>query len=275
MRASRCTKQSSTAATAARLVEQGFDIVQTEQVKGGVRVVLVLYPWQRNAVEKLGVDLELWTNTEGVTATKLAAQQEAAGFKVWRDYDGPDGIRAYLDQIAAANPDLLKLEVIGQTWGTDPEGDGPDTPRDIVALEADQGRQHGGRQQPPGGPLFVAPARPRVDQHRGQPAPPRARHQDVPRGKKAVRRPAEHQRALVRAGCQPRRVPVHVRPRPAVAEEPARQRRRQPDHTRTTASTPTATIPSTGSSTTRARRRSSPTRPTAGRPPLRNPKRRR
>ena len=28
---------------------------------------------------------------------------------------GPNGIRAYLDQIAAANPDLLKLEVIGQT----------------------------------------------------------------------------------------------------------------------------------------------------------------
>ena len=122
-------------ATAAKLAEQGFNVVQTEQVKGGVRVVLVLYPWQRNAVEKLGVDLELWTNTEGVTATKLAAQQEAAGFKVWRDYDGPDGIRAYLDQIAAANPDLLKLEVIGQSWGTDPEGDGPDTPRDIVALK--------------------------------------------------------------------------------------------------------------------------------------------
>ena len=25
--------------------------------------------------------------------------------------------------------------MIGQTWGTDPEGDGPDTPRDIVALK--------------------------------------------------------------------------------------------------------------------------------------------
>ena len=36
-------------ATAAKLVEQGFDVVQTEQVKGGVRVVLVLYPWQKNA----------------------------------------------------------------------------------------------------------------------------------------------------------------------------------------------------------------------------------
>ncbi|HXU97106.1 MAG TPA: M14 family zinc carboxypeptidase [Jiangellaceae bacterium] len=122
-------------ATAAQLADQGHNIVSTEQVQDGVRIVLVLYPWQRTAIEKQGVDLTLWTNTEGVTATELAAQQEAAGFKVWRDYDGTDGIRAYLEQIAAANPDLLKLEVIGQTWGTDPEGDGPDTPREIVALK--------------------------------------------------------------------------------------------------------------------------------------------
>jgi hypothetical protein len=121
--------------TANRLAGEGYEVVSTEPVQDGVRVVLVLYPWQRKALEKEGVDLVLWTNTEGVTATDLAAQQESAGFKVFQDYDGPDGIRAYLDQIAAANPDLLKLEVIGQTHGTDPEGDGPDVPRDIVALK--------------------------------------------------------------------------------------------------------------------------------------------
>jgi Zinc carboxypeptidase/Immune inhibitor A-like, MAM domain len=123
------------AATANRLAEEGYEVVSTEQAQDGVHIVLVLYPWQRQAIEKQGIDLVLWTNTEGVTATELAAQQEAAGFKVFQDYDGSDGIRAYLDSIAAANPDLLKLEVIGQTHGTDPEGDGPDTPRDIVALK--------------------------------------------------------------------------------------------------------------------------------------------
>src|SRR5262245_20749476 len=122
------------AATADRLRAEGYEIVSSEQGQDSVRIVLVLYPWQRTAVEKQGIDLSLWTNTEGVTATDLAAQQQSAGFKVWRDYDGSDGIRAYLDQVAAANPDLLKLEVIGQTHGTDPEGDGPDVPRDIVAL---------------------------------------------------------------------------------------------------------------------------------------------
>jgi Zinc carboxypeptidase/Immune inhibitor A-like, MAM domain len=123
------------AATANRLADEGYDIASIEQVQDGVHIVLVLYPWQRKAIEKQGIDLVLWTNTEGVTATDLAAQQEAAGFKVFQDYDGSDGIRAYLDSVAAANPDLLKLEVIGQTHGTDPEGDGPDTPRDIVALK--------------------------------------------------------------------------------------------------------------------------------------------
>ena len=123
------------AATANRLADEGFEIVSTEQVRGGVRIVLVLYPTQRKAIEKQGIDLTLWTNSEGVTATELAKQQKDAGFKVFQDYDGADGIRAYLDQIAAANPGLVKLEVIGQTYGTDPEGDAADTPRDIVALK--------------------------------------------------------------------------------------------------------------------------------------------
>ena len=126
------------AVTANRLAEEGYDIVSTEQVDGGVHIVLVLYPSDRKAIEKQGIDLVLWTNTEGATATELAAQQQQAGYRVFQDYDGSDGIRAYMDEVAAANPDLLKLEVIGQTWGTAPEGGDP-TPRDIVALKLTAG----------------------------------------------------------------------------------------------------------------------------------------
>ena len=57
------------AATANRLADEGYDVVSTEQVRGGVRIVLVLYPTERKAIEKQGIDLTLWTNTEGVTAT--------------------------------------------------------------------------------------------------------------------------------------------------------------------------------------------------------------
>ena len=164
-----------------------------------------------------------------MTATKLAAQQKAAGFKIWRPYDGPNGMRAYLDQIAAANPDLLKLEVIGQTWGTDPEGDGPDTPRDVVALKLTKDAN-----------TVADNSRPAVlyssTQHAREWISTEVNRRllehviKMYREGKAVRRPAEHQRAVVRPGRQPRRVPVHVRSRAAVAEEPARQRRRQPDH---------------------------------------------
>ena len=92
------------AATANRLAGEGYEIVSTEQVQDGVRIVFVLYPWERKAIEKQGIDLALWTNTEGVTATELAAQQEDAGFTVFQDYDGPDGIQAYVEEMAAANP---------------------------------------------------------------------------------------------------------------------------------------------------------------------------
>ena len=167
------------AATANRLADEGYDVVSTEQVRGGVRIVLVLYPTERKAIEKQGIDLTLWTNTEGVTATELARQQKDAGFKVFQDYDGSDGIRAYLDQIAAANPGLVKLEVIGQTYGTDPEGDGPDTPARHRRAQAHGQRQHGARQQPAGRAVQLAAAPPRMDQRRGEPAPARVAHQDV------------------------------------------------------------------------------------------------
>lgn len=121
------------AATADRLAAAGYDVVLSEPAPGGVRIVLVLYPWDRQAIEKQGIALEVWQNADGVTATQLSKAQATSGYKVFRDYDGPDGIHAYLTGLAAANPDLLELKVIGTTHGTDPEGDGPDTPREILA----------------------------------------------------------------------------------------------------------------------------------------------
>ena len=56
-------------------------------------------------------------------------QQAAGGFKVWRDYDGPDGLEQYMDDLAAANADILDLVVIGDTG---PQGDGRHS-SDIVA----------------------------------------------------------------------------------------------------------------------------------------------
>ncbi len=112
----------------------GYDIASVEQAPGGgVRLEIVAYPSQVAALEKFGT-VQLWRNDAGLTSSQLAVQQASAGFKVWRDYDGPDGLHQYMYDLEAANEDILDLEVIGHTYGTDPEGDGPDTPREIIAL---------------------------------------------------------------------------------------------------------------------------------------------
>ncbi len=83
------------------------------------------------ALEKFGT-VELWRNDAGLTSSQLAVQQAAAGYKVWRDYDGSDGLRQYMYDLEAANEDILDLKVIGHTWAG-PRG-GPDNPREIIAL---------------------------------------------------------------------------------------------------------------------------------------------
>ena len=122
------------AATVELLTSEGYDVASIEDVAGGFRVILVIYPFERHGLEKRGIDLKVWRNDAGLTARTLAAKQQKAGFKVWMDYDGPDGFRQYMTDLEATNEDILDLEVVGQTYGTDPQGDGPDIPRDIVAL---------------------------------------------------------------------------------------------------------------------------------------------
>ena len=54
-------------------------------------------------------------NEFGYSARQFAAPPASTGFIVWRDYDGPDGYRAQLYQIAADNPQIAKLKVVGHT----------------------------------------------------------------------------------------------------------------------------------------------------------------
>jgi len=102
----------------------GYDIASVEQTTSDrVLLEIVAYPSDRAALEKSG-SVRLWRNDAGLTSTQLAAQQAAAGFKVWMDYDGSDGFRQYMDELEAANEDILDLEVVGTTYQQ----------RDIVAL---------------------------------------------------------------------------------------------------------------------------------------------
>ena len=118
-----------------QITEAGYDVVDIEVLPDEqARITLVLRPNDVQALRKMGVDVELWHSDDGFTSAELAKQQTSAGFKVWRDNDGPDGFERYAHDIADANPDIIELEVIGQTHGTNPGG-GPDTPRDVIALQ--------------------------------------------------------------------------------------------------------------------------------------------
>jgi hypothetical protein len=113
------------AATVEQLTSEGYDVASVERVADGYLVTLVLYPFQVVGLEKQGIDLELWTNDAGLTSDQLAAQQAAAGFKVWMDYDGDDGFEQYMHDLEAANEDILDLEIVGP-----PTHEG----RDVIAL---------------------------------------------------------------------------------------------------------------------------------------------
>ena len=67
-------------------------------------------------------------DSQGRTQLQRAALQAASGFNVWRSYDEEGGIRDELDEIAADNPDITKLEVIGET----------DQGREIIAIKLTQ-----------------------------------------------------------------------------------------------------------------------------------------
>jgi hypothetical protein len=98
-------------------------------------VQLVLAPSEAARLRSQGIQLSVARNAQGKTATQLAAEQQQAGFEVWKDYDGADGIRQLLYDIAQRNRPIVKLKVIGNSHGTDPEGDAPDQPREIIALK--------------------------------------------------------------------------------------------------------------------------------------------
>jgi hypothetical protein len=103
------------AAQVAKLVRSGYDVASVHQSAAGTQVDLVLFARDRDRLAGQGIALELIRNAKGQTVREQAALMAAAGFTVWRSYDQPGGIRDELYSIAAKNPSIVKLEVIGHT----------------------------------------------------------------------------------------------------------------------------------------------------------------
>ena len=97
------------------LAEAGYDITLVEPAGRRVEVGLVLSRAQRERLDAQGVDLRVWRDAQGRTQAERAAQQRADGFRVWRPYDGDNGIAAELRRLAARNPRIAELHTLGTT----------------------------------------------------------------------------------------------------------------------------------------------------------------
>jgi hypothetical protein len=93
----------------------GYDITSVETADEGTRIELVLSRVDRNQLRREGVDLSLVRDEQGRTQSERFALQEAEGFNVWRSFDEEGGIRDEMYEIAADNPGLVELEVLGTT----------------------------------------------------------------------------------------------------------------------------------------------------------------
>jgi hypothetical protein len=89
-----------------------MDITATPD--GQAEVEVVLSEDQATELADQGVDLEL-KEIDGQSAAELSTLQAAQGFEVFRTYGGDGGIKEEFEQIAADNPDIVKLVTIGQS----------------------------------------------------------------------------------------------------------------------------------------------------------------
>ena len=114
---------------AAELARDGLDITESRETASGVRVDMVMTASDAASLRDKGVSASLKRNKAGKTARQAAAAQAASGYTVWRSYDERGGIRDQLYQLARANPQLVKLVVLGHTA----QG------REIIAVKVTQG----------------------------------------------------------------------------------------------------------------------------------------
>jgi Zinc carboxypeptidase/Immune inhibitor A peptidase M6 len=98
-----------------KLTSGGYDVASMRRVGRRTEVFLVLSRAEAGKLRKGSVRVRLVRDSHGRTQLQRARLQAAGGFNVWRSYDEPGGIRDELYEIAADNPDITKLEVIGKT----------------------------------------------------------------------------------------------------------------------------------------------------------------
>src|SRR5215211_6877518 len=107
---------------------EGVELAGQRQTASGLRAEAVLTRSQVSKLRASGVEVSLTRNKKGQTVQEQARAMAVGGFNVYRSWDEPGGIRDELQNVAAQNPQLVKLEVLGQTHQS----------RDLIALKVTQ-----------------------------------------------------------------------------------------------------------------------------------------
>jgi hypothetical protein len=115
-------------AQAGQLVREGLDVVGSRVAGDKIELDIVLSDAERDRLVARGFSVLPRRTKDGKTQRQLAAEQAASGFTVWRSWDEPGGIRDELYAVARNNPQLVKLEVLGRTYGG----------RELIALKVTQ-----------------------------------------------------------------------------------------------------------------------------------------
>ena len=100
-------------AVADRLAREGYDVAATRP-DGTTEVVLG--PGELTRLTAAGLRPTRWRDAEDRSVADLArAQLAGTGYRVWKRWEGPNGLRAEMEALAAAHPDLVRTQVIGHS----------------------------------------------------------------------------------------------------------------------------------------------------------------
>lgn len=107
-----------------------FGILDVRRHEGRVHVAVGLTLAERDLLRAEGFEPTLWRDDHGRTAAEMFSRyQEQQGYKVYRSWDEPGGIKEELDALAAAHPEIVEKVVIGHSV----QG------RELVALRVTKG----------------------------------------------------------------------------------------------------------------------------------------
>jgi murein tripeptide amidase MpaA len=93
----------------------GMELLNVQHTTDGTTAEVVLTRREAARIRAQGIAVDFVRNAQGQTVSEQAELQALNGFTVWRSWDEPGGIQDELEDLAAANPNLVRLEDIGTT----------------------------------------------------------------------------------------------------------------------------------------------------------------